>query len=152
MNVFFEFSKIFEELKEAPFEYALVGGVAMAFHNFFRFTKDIDLLIASESYEGMKSILNRAGYTEKSFPWNFADTGILLHRFTKFDGEEFMVVDVMIGDDERHRAVLANAVHAESENGLVKVADKKDLIWMKSLRNSDLDQIDIKNLLKNESP
>ena len=146
MNVFFEFSKILQRLKDAPFQYALVGGVAMAFHDFIRFTKDIDILIASESYEGIGAILNEAGYTEKSMPWTFADSGIRLHRFTKFQGEEYMIVDVMVGDDQRHREVLSNVVLAESADGPVRIASKSDLIWMKSLRNSELDQVDIKNL------
>jgi hypothetical protein len=146
MNVFYEFSKILRQLKDAPFRYVLVGGVAMAFHDLIRFTKDIDILIASDSYEGIKAILNEAGYTDKSLPWNFSDSGIRLHRFTRFEGEEFMIVDVMIGDDERHRAVLENAIIAESDDGPVRIASKADLIWMKSMRNSEVDQLDIKRL------
>ncbi|MEO7933509.1 MAG: hypothetical protein ABIT76_10160 [Chthoniobacterales bacterium] len=151
MNVFFEFSKILRQLKDAPFKYALVGGVAMAFHDFIRFTKDIDILITSESYAGIKEILNAAGYTDKSLPWNFSDSGIRLHRFTKFEGEEFMIVDVMIGDDERYRSILKNAVAAESADGVVSIASKKDLIWMKSFRNSALDQADIEHLKNDQN-
>lgn len=146
MNVFFEFSKILQHLKDAEFQYALIGGVAMAYHDFIRFTKDIDILIASESYEGIQSILKSEGYTEKSLPWQFCDSKITLHRFTRFEGDEFMVVDVMIGDDERHRVVLQNAILAESNDGKVRIATKEDLIWLKKLRNSDQDQLDIKNL------
>ena len=54
MNVFFEFSKILQHLKDAEFQYALIGGVVMAYHDFIRFTKDIDILIASQSYEGIQ--------------------------------------------------------------------------------------------------
>lgn len=120
----------------------------MAFHELFRFTKDIDILITSESYEGIGFILNDAGYTEKALPWRFANSQLTLHRFTKFEGEECMIVDVMIGDDERHREVLNDCITAESDDGSVMIASKADLIWMKSQRNSEQDQIDIKHLQK----
>ena len=45
MNVFYEFHKIAKALQKAQIPYALIGGVAMAFHTRPRFTKDIDILI-----------------------------------------------------------------------------------------------------------
>jgi predicted nucleotidyltransferase len=49
MNVFEEFNSLVKELETRKVRYALVGGVAMAFYTEPRFTRDIDLLIDSES-------------------------------------------------------------------------------------------------------
>ncbi|MDP2895440.1 MAG: nucleotidyl transferase AbiEii/AbiGii toxin family protein [bacterium] len=45
MNVFYEFQKIVRHLQAEKIEYALIGGVALAFYAEPRFTKDIDLLV-----------------------------------------------------------------------------------------------------------
>lgn len=147
MNVFNEFSKLLIKLQdEKDLKYALVGGVAVAFHDHFRYTKDIDLLITDEGLEKISRLLRKSGYAERALPWTFSDSGIVLHRFIKFEGEEHMIVDVMIGQTPRHEAIIANAVEAQSVDGIVKIASREDLIWMKSMRNSDTDQLDIKKL------
>jgi hypothetical protein len=46
MNVFYEFHKIVKELQNRKIKYAVIGGVAMAFHAYARFTKDIDILVS----------------------------------------------------------------------------------------------------------
>ena len=65
MNVFEEFIHLVKELEAQEVRYALVGGVAMAFYNQPRFTRDIDLLIDSEDYEKAKGILEREEYFDR---------------------------------------------------------------------------------------
>jgi len=71
---------------------------------------------------------------------------LTLHRFMKVEGEEFLVVDILVGNEEKYRNVVKNALEEKSEKGVVKVANKNDLIWMKKMRNSDQDKVDIKGL------
>ena len=61
-----------------------------------------------------------------------------------------MVVEALIGHEQRHRDIIKRAVVEESGSGSVSIARKEDLIWLKRLRNSDQDQVDIKRLSDTE--
>lgn len=152
MNVFYEFHKIVRHLQAEKIEYALIGGVALAFYAEPRFTKDIDLLVRGNELEQMTDILKREGYFKSSSPWTFKDSALTLHRFMKVEGPDEMIVDVLVAGDDRHEQVIANALEAESEKtGTVRVASRTDLIWLKQNRNSKQDQADIERL-QNEKP
>ncbi len=59
-----------------------------------------------------------------------------------------------IVQDLQKEAIIDHALVAESkESGTVRVATKEDLIWLKSIRNSPMDQADIETLKdENEDP
>lgn len=69
-----------------------------------------------------------------------------LHRFIKTADKEHMQLIVITANVKRSQQIITNALKAESEHGIVRVAQKKDLIWMKEQRNSDQDKLDIKKL------
>lgn len=148
MNLFDEFFKIVESFEKMDLNYAVVGGIAMAFHDQPRFTKDIDILVMPEDLEKITTIFEEIGYFESSAPWTFKNINLTLHRFMKVDGEDFLGVDILVGNEEKHRDVVKNALEEKSERGVVKIANKNDLIWMKKMRNSDQDKVDIKRLKK----
>ncbi len=152
MNVFYEFHKIVQHLQEESIDYALIGGVAVAFHSEPRFTKDIDFLIRENELERVTAVLKREGYFKSSAPWTFKESNLTLHRFTKVEDLDEMIVDVLVAGDDRHEQIIANALEAESEGtGLVRVAGKSDLIWLKRRRNSKQDQADIARLEDEEA-
>jgi hypothetical protein len=147
MNVFEEFKRLVVELDKQRVRYALVGGVAMAFYTEPRFTRDVDLLVDSTDFDKMKGILEEEGYFESASPWTFLNVGIELHRFLKVvDEEDEMLIDILVAKDEEVRKVIKNAVEAESEEGRVMLANKKDLIWLKRTRDSKQDRADIEKL------
>lgn len=147
MNVFEEFKRWVMELEKQKVKYALVGGVAMAFYAEPRFTRDIDLLVDSEDFDTTKGILEKDGYFESASPWTFRNVAIELHRFLKVVNEEDeMLIDILVAKDEEARKVIQNAIEAESEEGRVMLANKKDLIWLKRTRDSKQDQADIEKL------
>ena len=147
MDVFEEFKRLVLELQKQAVRYALVGGVAMAFYTEPRFTRDIDLLVDSDDFEKTKGILERAGYFESASPWTFPEVAIELHRFLKVAGEEDeMLIDILVAKDEEVRSIIRNAVEADSEEGRLLVANKRDLIWLKRTRDSRQDQADIERL------
>ena len=147
MDVFEEFKWIVLELENQTVRYALVGGVAMAFYTEPRFTRDIDLLVDSEDFEKTKGILEKHGYFESASPWTFPNVAIELHRFLKVaDEEDEMLIDILIAKNEEVRRIIRNAVEAESEEGKVMLANKRDLIWLKRTRDSKQDQADIERL------
>ena len=147
MNVFEEFKRLKLELEKQAVRYALVGGVAMAFYTEPRFTKDIDLLVDPEDFEKTKGILEKDGYFESALPWTFPNVPIELHRFLKIVSEEDeMLIDILVAKNEEVRSIIRNAVEAESEEGRLMVANKRDLIWLKRTRDSKQDRADIEKL------
>lgn len=147
MNVFEEFKRLVLKLEKQGVRYALVGGVAMAFYTEPRFTRDIDLLVDSEDFEKTKGILEKDGYFESALPWTFPNVAIELHRFFKaLDEEDGMLIDILVAENEEVRSIIRNAVEAESEEGRVILANKRDLIRLKRMRDSKQDQADIERL------
>jgi hypothetical protein len=147
MNVFEEFKGIILELEKQKVRYALVGGVAMAFYSEPRFTRDIDILVDIDDFEKAKGLLEKDGYFESASPRTFRNVAIELRRFLKIVApEDEMMIDILIAKDEEVRRIIQNAVEAESEEGRVMLADKKDLIWLKRSRDSKQDQADIERL------
>jgi hypothetical protein len=131
MNVFEEFKRLVLELEKQAVRYALVGGVAMAFYTEPRFTRDIDLLVDSEDFEKTKGILEKDGYFESAMPRTFPNVSIELHRFLRAVNEEDeMLIDILVAENEKVRSIIRNAVEAESEEGRLMLANKRDLIWL----------------------
>ncbi len=146
MNVFEEFNHLVKELETDKVRYALVGGVAMAFYTEPRFTRDIDLLIDSEDFEKTKGILEKEGYFPSASPWTFKRVPIELHRFLKVLDEDEMIIDILIAEIKEVRRIIRDSVEAESEEGRIKIASRKDLIWLKRMRDSKQDRADIEKL------
>ena len=152
MNVFFEFHKIVLHLQSEGIAYALIGGVAIAFHAEPRFTKDIDILIRESDLDRVSTILKNAGYFPSAPSWMFKDCKLTLHRFLKISDHDEMMIDIMVPGDKRYDKIIDNALTIESEGtGIVRVAAKNDLIWLKSQRNSKQDQADIERLNNEKS-
>jgi hypothetical protein len=147
MNVFFEFQKIVRRLQAENIEYALIGGVAMAFHAEARFTRDIDLLIPKLELTRVKEVLKREGYFQSAAAWSPNNAGMTLHRFLKVENQDEMIIDILVADDDRHAQIIRNAQEAVSEGmGSVRVAARDDMIRLKRERNSKQDQADIERL------
>ena len=100
--------------------------------------------------EKVPDAMKKIGYFESSKPWRFADTQLTLHRFMKVEGEDHLVVDILTGLQNRHRQIVDRATDQSWKDGVVKVARKNDLIWMKKQRGSDQDKVDI-GKLKNDN-
>lgn len=152
MNVFYEFYNIAQKLNENNVEYALIGGVAVAFHAVPRFTKDVDILTHEDQLPLVHKAMQACGYSQSNEPWSFPNTGMTLHRFVRIEDNHEMIVDVLLAGDERQEAVMDNAEEAFCEGfGVVRVARKDDLIWLKQARGSLQDQADIEQL-RHEQP
>lgn len=146
MNIYDEFFSIIKKLNEANISHVVVGGIALSFHTQPRYTKDIDFLILSEDIDHLKFILKKMGYIFEAATWTFKNTNITLHRLTKIEGEDSLSIDLLEGNEERHREIIKNAVIDETEFGRVYIANREDLIWLKRFRNSKQDLADIEAL------
>ena len=151
MNVFAEFEAVVQRLRTERIDYALIGGVALAFYANPRFTQDIDLLVPPVSVGSLTRILKELGYFESAIPGTFVSTEMTLHRFLRIEGSDQMLIDVLVAGSPRHLEIIARAEEARDDRGdTVRVAARADLIWLKSLRNSKQDQADIARLQDEE--
>ena len=96
MNLYDEFFHVVAALERIGAQYAVVGGIAVSFHTKPRYTKDIDLLFYAIDIDRVRSELNGLGYIVEAKPWTFESSEITLYRFSKFEGEEHMMVDVVL--------------------------------------------------------
>ena len=67
-------------------------------------------------------------------------------KFKSVTPNDEMMIDILLAKDETVGRIIHNAVEAESEQGIVRVANKKDLIRLKRMRDSKQDQADIERL------
>ena len=149
MELYREFFSLVRKFNEAGLEYAVVGGIALAFHAQPRFTKDIDILVKPINLEAYERIFAELGYFKTALPWTFSNTNITVHRFGKQsvdDPEELIIVDLLIGNEEIHSRIIERSQSDESAAGKVMLANRDDLIWMKRQRGSKQDEADIEKL------
>jgi hypothetical protein len=150
MNLYDEFFSIISMVNKFGIRYAVVGGIALAFHGRPRFTRDVDFLMHHKDMDLLKMALERLGYEEMAEPWKLTNTTLILHRFLKVEEQDEVMIDVLLANDDEHLRVIQDAVVAESEVGQVSVATRRDIIWMKKSRNSDQDRVDILELEEND--
>lgn len=147
MNVFDEFKKIVDIFEAERISYALAGGVALSFYTEPRFTRDIDFLIFSTDLKKISGILEKNGYFESALPWTFTGIELTLHRFMKaLENEDEMLIDLLVGSSQHIKNILRRAMIARSGDGAVRVVKKEDLIYLKQIRNSSQDRLDIEKL------
>jgi len=150
MNLYDEFFSIISLLNELGIRYAVVGGIALAFHARPRFTRDIDVLVHQTDMSLLKSAMDRLGYEETAEPWLLTNTTLTLHRFLRIEGQDELMIDILVANSEDHFRIIRDAVVAESSRGMVPVAAKRDIIWLKRSRNSEQDRVDILELEEND--
>lgn len=148
MNLYNEFSAIVKEFQKKKIRFAIVGGLAMAFHDEPRFTRDIDILLHSDDEEKIVGAMVSLGYFESSKAWKFKNAPIVLRRFVRTEGKEFIPVDILVGKTKGIDAIVDNAVNHSWSTGKVKVATREDIIKLKKGRGSDQDKVDIRKLKK----
>ena len=74
-----------------------------------------------------------------------------IHRFWKIDGDDEMIIDVLVSGNDKHDKIIDEALDAYSAHtGTVRVARREDLIWLKEQRNSSIDRADIEALRKDD--
>lgn len=150
MNLYNEFFSIVAIFNELGIRYAVVGGIALAFHARPRFTRDIDLLVHQDDMSLLKTTMDRLGYQETAEPWLLPNTTIMLYRFLKAEGQDDLMIDILVANTDEHFRMIRDAVPAQSTTGVVPVAAKRDIILLKRCRSSDQDCVDISELEKND--
>lgn len=146
MELYDEFFSFIGYLNKLGARYAVVGGIAVAFHGRPRFTRDIDILVHPDDLGLARMAFDRLGYVETAEPWTFRNTNLTLHRFLKVRGEDEMMIDILLANTVGHQKMIEEAVETPSEAGRVRVASRQSLIDLKRARNSNQDKADIEAL------
>jgi hypothetical protein len=66
MNLYEELLLLLKALEDSGLDYALCGGVALAFHGHPRFTKAIDLLVRQEDLETIRQAASSCRFASAS--------------------------------------------------------------------------------------
>ena len=150
MNLYDAFFDVARQLQQRQIDYVVVGGIALAFHDVPRLTKDIDILINPDDLEAVRQVLEELGYHASAPPWTFRKTRVTLHRFLKIEEPAYVFIDILVGHEAHYQVIIERALEEPWADGVVRFASKEDLIWMKRQRGSDQDQVDIRRLEDDE--
>ena len=146
-DLYYEFRKLISALDEHQIDYALCGGIAMAIYDRPRATVDIDLLILSESLDGVIAIATGFGYTIRGMEMSFSNGAVEIRRVSKIDSEtgHVLSLDLLLVTPEI-RQVWDSRVQADWEGGTLSVVSREGLIRLKNMRGSAQDHADISAL------
>lgn len=150
MDLYDEFFSIIYEFEKQDITYAVIGGVALAFHDKPRFTRDIDIMVAKSQLAEVEVLMEQLSFFKSTDPHKFLNVDLILHRFVKTKHGDHLVADILVGEKAKFSRVFDNAVTSKWDKGKVSIASRKDLIWLKKFRNSNQDKTDISNLTENE--
>ena len=147
MNTHPDFEELLRLLEENAVEYMIVGGYAVAFHGYARFTKDVDVFFRSEddNIARLRKALVDFGFAEKDLPVDaFATTGNIVtfgvfptrvDLLNRIDGVEF--------DEAYGRAVRGAYAGVE-----VNFIGREDLIRNKQQTPRARDKGDVEELME----
>lgn len=144
LDLFDEFRALIERLDIERLEYAVCGGMAMAIHGLLRTTIDIDLLIPTESLDGLMEIARESGYNIRGKDLTFAKGAVEIRRVSKIDAEsgDILSLDLLLTTPALE-SVWTSRVDADWEGIKLTVVSRDGLIALKQIRNSRQDQADI---------
>lgn len=148
MDLYEELNGISRILEKAGLKYAICGGIAVAFHGYARFTKDIDLLVPPDQLEAILREVGKLGYDMIAGPIAFG-TGTKserrIYRATKAEGAEYLTIDLLLVNDMLEAAWEGREIF-EWQGGEIRVVSAAGLAQMKRLAGRDQDLLDIKML------
>ena len=148
VDIYEELKRLVELLNRAEVPYALCGGMAVAFHGYARFTKDIDVLVRLEDVEHVTELVRRLGYTLSTGPLPFG-TGTAqrreVHRISKVEGDDLLSLDLVVVTP------ALEAVWRDRETFMwldtrIGVVSARGLAIMKRLAGRDQDLLDLRQL------
>ena len=148
MNIQQDFEELLKLLEEHKVEYLIVGGYAVAFHGYPRFTKDIDIYynVSPTNIQKLQKALLKFGFTLKDIP---ADTFTTKGNIITF-GVEPVRVDIIndITGVEFNDA-WKKKVRGKYGNVEVNFISKTDLIKNKTSTPRLQDKADAEELSEN---
>ena len=145
MKIQTHFKELLTLLEKNKAEYMIVGGYAMAYHGFPRFTKDIDIFYknSKENIQKVRTSLISFGFNENELKEElFSETGNII---------QFGVVPLRVDiineiDGVKFDEAAVNCVRGSYGDLKVNFIGKTELLKNKKASGRDQDLIDAKNL------
>ena len=143
MDLYDELRELVTVLEQQQVEYAICGGVALAFHGYPRFTKDIDLLILATDCDRVLAIAERRGFLDPAgrIPFENGDA----YRTSKIVGSDILTLDLLLVN-----AALEDVWNDREVYGWkgldVQVVSAQGLVKMKRMAGRDQDLLDVNKL------
>ena len=142
------FSELLTLLEDNKVEYVIVGGYAMAYHGYPRFTKDIDIFYRNtpENIKKIRKALIEFGFNDNDLPESiFSESGNII---------QFGVVPLRVDiineiDGINFDDVYKNSVRGKYGEIEVNFIGRIELIKNKMASGRDQDLLDAKKLEKN---
>jgi hypothetical protein len=142
------FSELLTLLEDNKVEYVIVGGYAMAYHGYPRFTKDIDIFYrnTAENIIKIRKALIEFGFNENDLPESiFSEAGNII---------QFGIVPLRVDIINEIDGVNFDDVYKNSIRGIygeieVNFIGRIELIKNKMASGRDQDLLDAKKLEKN---
>jgi hypothetical protein len=139
-------ARLSARLNEAAIPYAVIGGIALAAHGFYRFTTDVDVLTSREGLDSIHQLLVGRGYVP-AFPGarkRLRDTvsNVIVEFITAGeypgDGKPKPVVfpspdDVAVDFDGVHVISLPKLIELKLASGMTASNRMKDLVDVETL-------------------
>lgn len=148
MDLYEELLSLIDALTNAGLDYALCGGIAVAFHGYPRFTKDIDVLIQSEDVDRVMEVLKEQGFGFPAEPMTFGkETPYeqVIQRVSKIEGQDILTLDLLILNPVLQDVWQEREIF-EWQQRQVQVVSAEGLAKMKRLAGRDQDLLDLKML------
>lgn len=144
MNIPPDFEELLKLLEENKVDYLVVGGFAVAFHGYMRFTKDIDIFydLTVENISRLKKSLLEFGFAENELPEDKIAKGDIVTF-----GVEPLQVDLLNEiDGVNYADASKNFVRGRFGSIFVRFIGKDDLIRNKKSAHRAKDIVDVDEL------
>lgn len=153
MDLYEELIGLIKVLSNAKIDYALCGGIAVAFYGYPRFTRDIDLLIRRENLDDVIELGKKRGFTIEAgvIPiGGRAKEKTEIYRISKADGTELLTLDLVLVSPGLED-VWENRELFDWLGQRIVVVSRDGLMKMKQLSGRDQDLLDLKMLGMNDN-
>lgn len=143
MDFYADLRELVSNFDSQGVEYAICGGVALAFFGHARFTKDIDILVPPKQRNTVLAIAEQLGFLdpEGRIPFEHFD----IYRTSKIVDRDILILDLLIVNDSLQE-VWEDRQTFDWQGLSVHVVSKQGLITMKKMAGRDQDLLDIKKL------
>ncbi len=145
MNIQPDFRDFLKLLETHQVDYMIVGGYAVAFHGFPRFTKDIDIFfdVSAANIDRLRQVLVEFGFREESVPREALETpGNVLAI-----GVAPVRIDILNRiDGVAYAEAKPNTVRGNYDRLAVTFIGRQDLIRNKSSTSRAKDKADVEEL------
>ena len=146
MNIQQDFQELLQLLEKHRVEYMIVGGYAVAFYGYPRFTKDLDVFysLTSENISSLKNVLIEFGFKENSLSQDLFEKSNII----KIGIEPVRVDFINEIDGVEFSSAKKSVVKGKYGDVEVTFIGKKDLIRNKKATKRLQDKADVEKLIR----